>query len=214
MAILFINLHAERKTILEKVRLVDWIGGFVFISSLTAFLVAISSGGVDHAWSSWRTIVPLMIGLAGILLSLVWECRYAKNPFLQRSLFPNVSTIATYLSALFQGFILFMALYYVSFYFTAAKLASPIDTGVKLLPAVILVLPGSIIVSILITRLGCYRWAIWIGWVVTMIGCGLLILLNEHIPSAVYFHGTFYPGPGTRHDPQQRQLRDSSFRCQ
>lgn len=186
MAIFFVNLHTERKTVLKKIRLVDWIGGFVFISSLTTFLVAISSGGVDHACNSWRTVLPLITGLAGILLSLAWERFYAKNPFLQRSPFPNLSAIATYLSVLFQGFILFMALYYMSFYFTAATLASPFDTGVKLLPAVVLVLPGSVIVSILITRLGCYRCATWIGWAITTIGYGLPILLDEHTSSAVH----------------------------
>lgn len=185
MAILFVSLHTERRTVLENIHLVDWVGGFIFITFLTTFLVAVSSGGVDHAWSSWRTIVPLMIGLAGILISLTWEHRYAKNPFLQRSLFPNLSAIATYMSALFQGFILFMGLYYMSFYFTAAKLASPVNTGVKLLPAVIFVLPGSVVVSVLITRLGCYRWAIWTGWAITTVGCGLLILFNEHTSTAV-----------------------------
>ena len=152
MAVFFVSLHTEKKTVLQKLRMVDWIGGFVFIASLTATLVAISSGGVDHAWSSWRTLVPLIIGLIGTALSLVYERYFASNPFLQRSLFPNLSAIATYLSALFQGLILFVSLYYVAFYFSAAKLASPLDTGVKLLPALAFVLQGSIIVSALITR--------------------------------------------------------------
>ena len=186
MAVFFVSLHTEKKTVLQKLRMVDWIGGFVFIASLTATLVTISSGGVDHAWSSWRTLVPLIIGLIGTALSLVYERYFASNLFLQRSLFPNLSAIATYMSALFQGLILFVSLYYVAFYFSAAKLASPLDTGVKLLPALAFVLPGSIVVSALITRLGKYRWAIWIGWAITTLGCGLLILLDEHTSKAVY----------------------------
>lgn len=185
MALFFVNLHSERKSFLEKLRLVDWTGGFLFIASLTAFLVAISSGGVDHPWSSWRTILPLILGLFGILLALGWERYNAHNPFLYHSLFPNLSAIATYLSAVFQGFILFMTLYYSTFYFTTAKLASPVAAGVKLLPATVFVLPGSVVISSLITRFGRYRWAIWIGWSITLLGCGLLTLLNEHTSTAI-----------------------------
>jgi MFS family permease len=186
MAFFFVNLHTEKKTIMQKLGMVDWAGGFVFITSLTATLVAISSGGVDHPWSSWRVLVPLLIGIIGTILSLAYERYTATNPFLQRNLFPNLSAIATHMSALFQGSILFTTLYYVSFYFSAAKLASPLNAGAKLLAVAALVLPGSIVVSALITRLGTYRWAIWIGWTVTTLGCGLLILLDEHTSSAVY----------------------------
>lgn len=185
MSFFFVKLQTERKSLLEKLRLVDWTGGFIFIASLTAALVAISSGGIDHPWDSWRTIVPLAVGIVGTLVSLVWERYFAKNPFLRHSLFPNLSAIATHVSAFFQGLMLFTALYYLSFYFTAAKLATPISSGVKLLPAVIFVLPGSVVVSALITRFGTYRWAIWIGWALTTLGCGLLILLNEHTGIAV-----------------------------
>jgi MFS family permease len=181
-----VKLHTERKSLLEKVKLVDWAGGFVFIGSLTSALVAISSGGIEHAWDSWRTLVPLIIGVTGVVLSLLWERYGAKNPFLYRSLFPNLSAIVTYLNALAQGLVLFCGLYYVVFYFSAARLRRPINASVGLLPAVVFVLPGSVVVSSLITRFGRYRWAIWVGWVFTTIGCGLLILLDENTVTAVH----------------------------
>jgi MFS family permease len=36
------------------------------------------------------------------------------------------------------------------------------------------------------TRIGRYRWAIWSGWVVTAIGCGLLLLLNAETKTPVW----------------------------
>lgn len=42
-------------------------------------------------------------------------------------------------------------------------------------------LPTSIIVGRLITRSGRYRWAIWLGWAITIASTGLLILLDVDI---------------------------------
>lgn len=72
------------------------------------------------------------------------------------------------------------------FYFTAAKFHSPIQSGLDLLPVSTLLLPGSIIVSFLTTRLGRFRWAIWIGWTITAIGTGLLLLLDVDTPTPVW----------------------------
>lgn len=36
----------------------------------------------------------------------------------------------------------------------------------------------SVIVGIVCAKTGRYRWAIWIGWILTTLGCGLLILLD------------------------------------
>ena len=47
-------------------------------------------------------------------------------------------------------------------------------------------LPGSIIISLMTTRLGRYRWAIWSGGVVTAIACGLLVLFRQHTKTAVW----------------------------
>ncbi|RMZ76032.1 hypothetical protein DV738_g5188, partial [Chaetothyriales sp. CBS 135597] len=90
------------------------------------------------------------------------------------SLFHNMSSIITYLAALVQGLVLFMALYYVSFYMAAAKLKGPIEVGISLLPATALLLPGSIIFSQLITRTGLYRPFMWMGWTTTTLGAGMM----------------------------------------
>lgn len=59
------------------------------------------------------------------------------------------------------------------------------DAGVALFPAVCLLIPGSVVVSVLTARLGRFRWAIWGGWAVTTLACGLLILFDIHSSKAV-----------------------------
>lgn len=63
--------------------------------------------------------------------------------------------------------------------------SSPTKAGTNLLPAVCLLIPGSIAVSILTSRLGRFRWAIWGGWTVTTLACGLLVSFDLHTKPVV-----------------------------
>jgi MFS family permease len=81
---------------------------------------------------------------------------------------------------------LFTALYYVPFYFMSVRSTGPIHSGTNMFPVLFLLLPGSIIVSVITTRIGRFRWAIWSGWLITTTGCGLALLLDLHTKTAVW----------------------------
>ncbi|PMD19338.1 MFS general substrate transporter, partial [Hyaloscypha hepaticicola] len=138
-----------------------------------------------YKWTSVNTVVPIFVGLFAVILSCVWEAR-VKEPVLRGSLFYNVSAIAAYYCAFAQGFLLFTALYYVPFYFMSVRDTAPIQSGINIFPVLFLLLPGSIVVSIVTTRIGRFRWAIWSGWVITTAGCGLFTLLDLHTKTAVW----------------------------
>jgi MFS family permease len=79
-----------------------------------------------------------------------------------------------------------MGLYYVPFYFAAIKFHGPTQSGLDLFPVTCFLLPGSIVVSLLTTRLGRYRWAIWAGWTIAALGSGLLKLLDVDVKTPVW----------------------------
>ena len=81
---------------------------------------------------------------------------------------------------------LYTALYYVPFYLMSVRSASPVRAGIDLFPAVCLLVPGSVVVAILTSRLGHFRWAIWLGLVIATVGCGLFILFDERTAKAVF----------------------------
>ena len=166
-------------------RRVDWIGGLIFIPSLTAFLVAISWGGSQFPWSSWQTLLPLVLGVSGVGASLVWE-KYARDPFLRPTLFQNCSAIASYGATICQGGLLYGALYSIPIYFGAIKDRNATMTGVGLLPILVSFVPASIVAAIIITRIGHFRWANWLGWVLVITGTGLFILWREDTPTVVW----------------------------
>ncbi|KAG7284877.1 hypothetical protein NEMBOFW57_009492 [Staphylotrichum longicolle] len=137
-------------------------------------------------WRSAQAIVPITVGIAGVIIAVVWEFYGAREPVLRQSLFDSPSALATYTCALSQGFILFCALYYVPFFFTAMKFHSPTRSGVDIFPVTCFLLPGSIITSLITTWTGGYRWSIWSGWVITTVGYGLLLLLDQETETAAW----------------------------
>ena len=97
-----------------------------------------------------------------------------------------MSAIASYVAAMLQGLALYMALYYVSFYFTATHFFGAVRSGTSLFPATAFMLPGSAVVSALITRFGQFRWAIWTGFVISTLSAGLYIIWDENTPTIVW----------------------------
>ena len=57
--------------------------------------------------------------------------------------------------------------------------SSSTQAGINILPAVLFTVPGAIVVSILTSRLGRFRWAMWSGWAITTLACGLQLLLEK-----------------------------------
>jgi MFS family permease len=97
------RLKMTETTFKDKIIRVDWIGGFVFIASTTSFLIAISWGGIQEPWDSFRTLTPLILGVIGTALALLWEYKFAIQPFLRRTLFSSLSSTAAYCAAVVQG---------------------------------------------------------------------------------------------------------------
>lgn len=81
---------------------------------------------------------------------------------------------------------MFCQLYYIPFYLESVKGFSPTITGVAMMPITVALLPTSVIVGMLMTRTGRFRWAIWIGWVILTAGTGLLILLDVQTRTYVW----------------------------
>jgi hypothetical protein len=52
---------------------------------------------------------------------------------------------------------------------------------VGLIPITAGIVPTTVIVNLLISKWGHFRWAIWAGWAVAILGTGLLTLLNVEI---------------------------------
>ncbi|KAF2400725.1 major facilitator superfamily transporter [Trichodelitschia bisporula] len=181
-----LTLKPREESMREKLLRVDWLGGFLFISSSTALLIAVSWGGSMFAWGSWRTILPLILGVVGLVATGFWERFGAREPFLRHSLFHCPSAFAAYAGATLQGFLLYGALYYGPLYFMAERLVSPVQTGINMITTSVSLIPASIAVGVAITRLNHFRWAIWSGWTITTISTAAICAWGVNTPTAAW----------------------------
>lgn len=91
---------------------------------------------------------------------------------------------------------LYIALYYIPLYFQAVKEQTPVRIGISALPITSSLVPASVFVAAIIARTGRFRWAIWVGWVLTTLSTGLLLLLNTDTKTAVWATALIFLGFG------------------
>ncbi|KAL8872187.1 MAG: hypothetical protein Q9174_002140 [Haloplaca sp. 1 TL-2023] len=180
---LFLKLAFKPSHWTAQLRRVDWFGSFIFIASTTSFLIPITWGGVSYPWTSWHTLVPLCLGIAGLITFVTYEEVVAAEPLIPPRIFKNTTSAVSYVTTVIHGMILWSLLYYLPLYYEAVKGFSPVISGVALFPETFTVAPTTVVVGVLITLTGRYRWAIWAGWVLTVVGTGLLYLLDVDTPT-------------------------------
>ena len=164
---------------------------------MTSFLILMTWGGVTYPWSSWRTLVPLLAGVAGLIFFMVWEGHFAAEPMIPLRLFKNRSAAAAYFGTFVNGLVLWCLLYYMPLYFEVVKGQTPVLSGVALFPMTITVAPAAIVVGIAAVVTGTYRWSIWLGWTLTVLGLGLSYLLDIGTSKTVWISITLVTGLGT-----------------
>lgn len=196
MVPVFLKLNFLPSSMASKLRRVDWIGSIIFIGSMASFLIPLTWGGVMYSWSSWRTLVPLLVGAAGLIGFCLYEKYLAPEPVIRLQIFANRTTNIAYFNTVIHGLILWCLLYYQPLYFEAVQGYTPIVSGIALFPATFTVAPSAVVVGILITKRGAYRWAIYLGWTLATLGSGLLCLLavNTSIPQWIFID--LIPGLG------------------
>lgn len=178
MVPLFLRLNVIPQSIAAKLRRVDWIGSVIFVGSMTSFLIPLTWGGVMYSWSSWRTLVPLLVGAVGLIGFCFYERYVAPEPLLRLSVFGNRTINIGYFTTTLHGMILWCILYYQPLYFEAVQGYSPVVSGVALFPATFTVAPLAMVTGFMVTKFGAYRWSIWTGWGLSTLGLGLLTLLK------------------------------------
>jgi hypothetical protein len=191
-----LTLKLAPSSLLDKLRRIDYTGTILFVGSLSSFLIPLTWGGVSYDWDSWHTLVPLLVGVAGLAAFIFYEYRYAVEPIIPPAIFVNRTASVSFLGSVLQGLIMWCALYYLPLYYEAVREYSPILSGVALFPQTFTVAPSSVVIGILITATGKYRWAVWMGWVLSTIGLGLMCIIKRDTSVVGWVFLNIVPGLG------------------
>ncbi|KAJ3559559.1 hypothetical protein NM688_g271 [Phlebia brevispora] len=182
LVILFLRLRTPPGSFREKLLRMDWVGNFIIIAASTSACIGLTWGGVRFAWSSAQVLVPLILGLVGIIVFLIYEATWAKDPVVPFALLSNRTSLSGYIQTFINPIINVAVIYYLSVYYQACKGSSPIHSAVQVLSLSISVGPSILITGASIQATKSYRAQHWIGWVLLLVAMGTLSTLKNDTP--------------------------------
>ncbi|KAI0832166.1 putative multidrug resistance protein fnx1 [Hypoxylon sp. FL0890] len=157
---------------------IDFAGNALLVTSITSILLALTWGGEQFPWSSWRTILPLVLGLVGLPLFLLFETR-VPEPTTPLRLFTNRTSLAGFWCAFIHNMLIFWVLFALPIYFQAVLNFSAFRSGVSIMPTAAVFAPITIVSGGVMSKLGRYRPLLMVGFAFIPISIGLLTRLNE-----------------------------------
>ncbi|KAJ5714429.1 uncharacterized protein N7483_011610 [Penicillium malachiteum] len=192
LALIPVFFHLERApvSVRESLAKVDYFGCVISIASLTSFLIPITWGGSMYSWDSWHTLVPLILGIAGMIGFVVYEAYFPTQPLIPTYLFNNLTICLSYLGIFLHGLVLWALVYYLPLYYEGVLAYSPVVSGLALFPECLTIAPLAVVTGIIITKYGDYRWALWAGWPLAVLGLGIIHLLGPHtsVPKWIFLN--------------------------
>ncbi|KAG8906508.1 hypothetical protein FRB99_006728 [Tulasnella sp. 403] len=169
-----------------KLKRMDWIGNLIIVGATTASTIALTWAGIHYPWSSYKVLVPLIIGFVGMVVFFVYEGKFAKEPVVPLELLNNRTAISGYTSLFIHGVVSTTIFYYLPVYFQGSLLQSPVASGISIFGNAFTVAPAAILSGISISIFNIYTPQNVIGWILTIIGIGLLSLLKADSPKAMW----------------------------
>lgn len=177
--VFFLKLHNPRTPLRKGLAAVDWVGNLLVIGGTLMVLMGLQFGGVEYAWKSATVICLIVFGTVTITLFYIYEYRFADYPVIPPRIFRYRNSISAYSLSIMHAMAFLGGTYWLPLYFQAVLAASPLMSGVYLLPYIVSSSFLSVGAGILIKKTGHFRWPIVSGLFIMTIGLGLLTYLDD-----------------------------------
>jgi predicted MFS family arabinose efflux permease len=184
LLLLLLNVHNPRTRLRDGLQAIDWFGTASMLAVTVLLLLGLNFGGGTFAWNSVQVICLIVVGTCMIAAFIFSERRLAKYPLMPLNVFESVSNNATFVVAFGHNMVSIGAEFYLPLFFQSVRQASPLRSGLLLLPLTIAAASTEMILGIIINRTGRYREIIWTGVVLITLGNGLYIKFWTDTPLA------------------------------
>ena len=132
-----VKIEGNKNTIQTVLKKLDLIGFAIFAPAAIQFLLALQWGGNQYAWDSSHVIGLLCGAAATLLVFLAWEYREGDGAMIPFSMLRQRIVWSSCLVSFFFMGLVMCATYYLPIYFQAVKNASPMMSGVYVLPSIL-----------------------------------------------------------------------------
>ncbi|KAI1778062.1 MFS general substrate transporter [Hypoxylon cercidicola] len=175
----------DLRTMIEKLKQLDYLGNALFTLSMISLLFGLVEGGTVHTWSSWRIILPLVLGIVGWIAFHIQQL-FAKQPSIPARLFDNRTSAIGYLLTLLTSILVQALGYFLPIYFQAIKATTILESGVNFLPMAIGTLVFAVVAGIALSHLGRYKPLHAVALALSTLAFGLLTRLDSNTPKAAW----------------------------
>lgn len=171
----FLDLKTPKTPIVQGLKAIDWLGSLLIVGGVLMFLFGMEYGGITYPWDSATVLCLIIIGVFTMVLFVLNERFVAKYPVMPLRIFKYRSNIASLGVCFVHGFVFISSSYYLPLYFQAVRGATPLLSGVYILPSAISLSFASMATGIFIRKTGKYLPPIWFGFFFMTLGMGLFI---------------------------------------
>jgi MFS family permease len=187
LTVVFLRLRAPQGSPMSELRRLDWTGMFLFTAGIIFFALPLSWAGNLYAWNSFRTLLPLLLGVA-ILVAFAFYEGKAITPIMPHRIFKSRTASATLIGVFIHGVSLYSLLQWLPLLYQAVMAKTVLQSAVSLLPtsaiSVVAAVDGVTVVGL--ANIG-YCWSIRIAWAFTAVGTGLLVLLDGDSTASIAY---------------------------
>ncbi|RYP32758.1 hypothetical protein DL767_005049 [Monosporascus sp. MG133] len=186
LLVLFLRVTHPRGsgTMWQQLQRVDFVGNAILTAAVVSILLALTWAGTAYSWTSWRILVPLILGLAGLFLYYGHQTsRFCSEPSIPLQLFSSGTAMCALWIAFVQSVLLYWVGYFLPIYFQAIRSATATESGLYVLPITAAIAPFGIITGILIAVTGKYRVFHFLGYILLTASSGLFSLLDDRSPT-------------------------------
>ncbi|KAF2194448.1 putative MFS transporter [Zopfia rhizophila CBS 207.26] len=173
-----LDVHDPKTGVIEGIKAIDWFGSLSLLGLMVMLLLGLNFGGVTFPWDSATVICLIIFGALMSVFFVFSEKQLARHPLMPLRLFRRKSNIATLVVGFIHDFVGFATEYYLPLYFQSVKGASPLHSGLLILPITLTQALVGMATSVIVHQTGRYLEPIWIGVVLLTIGNGLYINLD------------------------------------
>lgn len=177
---LFLDLKTPKTPFMAGIKAIDWAGAFFVIGGTLMLLFGLEDGGQEYPWKSATIICLLIFGVVSYIIFGLVEWKFAKYPIVPLRIFKFRSNLAALALCFCHGFVFIGGSYYLPLYFQTVLNATPILSGVYVLPTSVALSIGSIATGVFIKKTGKYLPPIYFGTFMMCLGQGLFINFPAH----------------------------------
>ncbi|KAJ5664935.1 MFS transporter [Penicillium maclennaniae] len=148
---------------IQRIKSLDFIGCGIFIPGIFMLLLAMMWGGTKENWDS-ATIIGLFVGAAVILILFVcWESHKGDDAMIPGTLIVRRTIAFSVLFSFCHFGSLGIMNYYLPEWFQAVQGATPLESGTRILAAVLSQIVGTLTAGVLARKMHYYNPWLFIG---------------------------------------------------